>query len=189
MPIDSWKRRARRRHKLGYSVTVTYGDTTFVPASEFKELKVTKRTKKKTKYYTLRKGELMTFHMIKKLQKEYPKEKGFQIWVNEVTMEGVDILITHATIPYLVMELTNYSKTSYIPYEDIQRYIENLSEWSCKRVLVVCYPSNLYNKKLKMSYFPLLKRHNIEVWYEEEQRTEKDEEYGYNLWEGKKNET
>lgn len=184
MPLRPWKRRSKRRIKKGYSFAVTYNNTTFVKAEEFKELKLPKNTKRKATYYNLKKAEKMILYLIRELKRNYSTSKGYQIYVNEVVEKGIDILITKYNIPKIAIEVTNYSKGSYIPEKDINRYIKNLNEWSCKRRLVVTHISNLYNRKKKYSYKPLLEKNNIRVWIRPEQTLsrEEEEELGYNLW-------
>jgi len=184
MPLDKWKRRSRRRHKKGYSVTYTYQGTTFVLADEFKQLKLPKNSKTKVSYYNLRKAEKMILYLIKDLKRKYPFSKGYQILVNEVVEKGIDILITRYNTPVVAIEVTNYSEDSYIPEKDIKRYIHNLAQWNCKRKLVITYKSNLYNRKKGYWYQPLLVKYKIGIWIRPEQTLsrEEEEELGFNLW-------
>lgn len=187
MPLDKWRQRTRRRHKKGYSITYTYQNTTFVLSEEFKQLKLPKNSKTKASYYNLRKGEKMILLMIDDLRKKFPLSKGYQVLVNEVVEKGVDMLVIQYNTPVLALEVTNYSENSYIPLKDLQRYINNLTQWSCKRVLVVTYRSNLFNPKTSTWYYPILKKYNIKVWIRPEQ-TITEEEESYNLWESDKGE-
>ena len=165
-------------------MAVTYGHTTFVPAEEFRELKLAKNSKSKASFYNLKKAEKMILYLIREFKRKYPSSKGYQVYVNEVVEKGIDMLITRYNIPRIALEVTNYSRDSYIPEKDINRYVKNLRKWECKRRLVITYTSNIYNRKTKESYKPLLDKNKIKVWIRPEQTLsrEEEEELGFNLW-------
>jgi|YelNatPaOPRAMG01_1025707.scaffolds.fasta_scaffold114554_1 hypothetical protein len=104
---------------------------------------------------------------IEELVKKYP-EPEYKIWVNPATGRGADIIVAKKKAssrykPYIVYELTNYDRQSYISERDIKRYIETLKQFQCKKKLIVSYEENLYNKKTKTNYRNLLEDNGIEI--------------------------
>jgi hypothetical protein len=60
--------------------------------------------------------------------------------------------------PDIVMEITNYSRTSYMNYSRAMRYIENLNQYpNSRKVLVASFRENI------KALIPLLRQYKIEI--------------------------
>ena len=89
-------------------------------------------------------GERRVKELILFLAQKLPISK-YQITFASVHQKDVDIWVLDKSInkPYLVIEATNYARTSYIGPSDIKRYIKNLTSYNCYRVIVVSFPENI----------------------------------------------
>lgn len=77
--------------------------------------------------------------------------KGYSFWIlpegyTIVSIEkrkGPDILVFKDCKLRSVWEVTNYSKTSYMRWKRLYRYVKNLTRFKdCERMLIVSYPEN-----------------------------------------------
>jgi len=126
------------------------------------------------------KGLKAQLKLTRELFKKYPRP-NYRIFLNPVEGKGVDILVTKDVngeyLDYMAIEVTNYSKDSYISKRDINRYIKNLTKFDykkCQRILVVSYLSNLSHKKLG-NWDTRLYRHHIKVWKRKEVKVSKED--------------
>lgn len=95
-------------------------------------------------------GLLRVNEWIPILKETYHCSKGYSVYINPIDGIGVDILIRKNGMPYTVIELTNYGKTSYLSFKDVRRYVNNLNFWdkyNALKVIVISFPENLKHKK------------------------------------------
>jgi hypothetical protein len=71
----------------------------------------------------------------------YVLREGYTI-ISKEGRKGPDILVYKNGKLMSVWEITNYAQSSYMGFSRLYRYIKNLTNFDCKRVLVVSYREN-----------------------------------------------
>jgi len=99
--------------------------------------------------------------IIRSLLRNYDVEYA-PMYYNGVDIKAWKIGKNFQGDPDIVMEVTNYSKTSYMTLKRAMRYIENLSKYpNSRKILVVSFIENI--RHLLPQIGPLLKQYKIEL--------------------------
>jgi len=110
----------------------------------------------------------------------FKNDPDFNVFNNQGSHAGPDILVKLKGKDFMCIEVTNYKLSSNMPNSRLLRYISNLKRYDCYRVLVVSFPENFrytnypYKRNLKQPRSEqdrikltenLLKKHHIDIFY------------------------